>query len=217
MSANHMSVVVFDCESDGRPAPAYDGAQRGVEEFRNVQCTVACAIVMQSSTTLDGAREITCWRDVAPQKGANPFKELFDAFDEADVILAYNSFDFDFPLLWKHYGAKAKRRYFEHRLKSVDIFSRLRAATNRWPKLADLLSDNGLSSKTGSGANAINLWEAGQRDELESYCMADVKLTAQLGLLPRMRMADLWVPQHVYGIGPALAANAATPPDSDTN
>jgi len=198
------TVVVFDCESDSKPTRS---GPRGELEFRQVQCTVACALVLDTSTlSIDQAREITCWRDVAPTKGANPFKELLDAFDSADVIVGYNSLDFDMPLLWKHYGTKAARRYLEHRIKSIDIFSRIRAVTSQWPKLDDLLAANKLGSKSGNGAHAITLWEEQRRDELQQYCMMDVRKTAELALLPRMRMGDAWVPNHVYGPGPAIQA-----------
>ena len=63
----------------------------------------------------------------------------------------------------------------------------------------------------------MKLWNENRRTELGAYCMDDVRLTAKLALLPRMRMADLWIPQQVYGIGPALAASALSAPDSDTN
>jgi hypothetical protein len=206
------TVVVFDCESDGRPTRV---GQRGEQDFRYVQCTVACAIVLDTkhimmpecaTIALSEAREITCWRDVAPTKGASPFKELLDAFDDADIIVGYNSLDFDLPLLYKHYGSKGSRRYLEHRLKSLDIFSRVRAATNQWPKLDELLVANQLGCKSGDGAKAITLWEAGERKELQSYCMTDVKRTAALGLLPKLRMGGLWIPGHVYGIGPSVHA-----------
>lgn len=206
------TVVVFDCESDGKPTRI---GQRGEQDFRHVQCTVACAMVLDTSrillpeaarTTLVQAREITCWRDVVPCKGASPFKNLLEAFDQADVIVGYNSLDFDLPLLWKYYGAKGSRRYMEHRLKSLDIFSRLRAVSNQWPKLEQLLESNQLGSKSGDGAHAITLWEQNKRDELRKYCMQDVRLTAQLALLPRLRMGNLWIPAHVYGVGPAVHA-----------
>lgn len=155
---------------------------------------------------VEKATKITCWRDVVPSKGASPFKELLDAFDSADLIVGYNSLDFDMPLLCKHYGPKGARRYLDHRVKSLDIFSRVRAATNQWPKLDELLAANHLGSKSGDGAQAIKLWEENRRDELQQYCMMDVQRTAELALLPRMRVGGAWIPNHVYGIGPAVQA-----------
>lgn len=206
------TVVVFDCESDSRPTQL---GQRGEQDFRFVQCTVACALVLDASlivapsasaTVLATATPIVCWRDVSQAKGVCPFKALFDAFDEADVIVGYNCLDFDFPLLHKHYGSKGSRRYLDHRVKTLDIFSRVRAATNQWPKLEQLLDANDLGGKSGDGCKAITLWEAGNRDELQKYCMDDVRLTAQLALLPRLRIGLASLPSHVYGIRPAVYA-----------
>ena len=38
------TVVIFDCESDGRPRQSFDNT-RSESEFRFVQCTCACALV----------------------------------------------------------------------------------------------------------------------------------------------------------------------------
>jgi len=207
------SVVVFDCESDGRPNPV---GTRGEQDFRLVQCTCACAMVLStdrlclpeaSGALLIDAEHLTCWRDRIAHKGANPFAKLFGAFDRAEVIVGFNALEFDFPLLYKYYGANDHERYVRHRLKCLDIFSRIRAATGRWPSLGGLLSANGLASKTGDGAEAIRLWNEQRRDDLEAYCVADVRLTAELALLPRMRMGDVWIPGHVYGVGPAVQAS----------
>ena len=210
------TIVVFDCESDSKPVRTDD---RGGPDFQFVQCTVVCAIELDTKhvmtadsaeLALSYAKEITCWRDVVPAKGCSPFKELFDAFDNAELIVGYNSLDFDMPLLWKHYGSKGARRYMEHRLKSLDIFSRIRTVTNVWPKLEKVLASNHLGSKSGDGAKAIKLWEENKRSELREYCMQDVRLTAHLALLPRLRLGGSWIPSHVYGAGPALQAIRAS-------
>lgn len=195
------TVVVFDCESDGKPDRCGDRA-----DFSHVQCTVACALVLEVGQPLEDGQKITCWRDLAPTKCVNPFMPLFDAFDRADVIVGFNCYDFDFPLLWKHYGKKQQRRYQEHRLKTLDVFSRIRAATGTWPKLGDLLHINDMASKTGDGAEAVRLWQQGKRDQLQKYCEMDVVLTAKLAMLPRMRMGALTIPSSVYGIEPAVQA-----------
>lgn len=209
--------VVFDCESDGKPT---SGPHRGEKDFRYVQCTVACALVLDSDgialpdardDIIDAGRKITCWRDEVAFKGANPFEPLLKAFDEAEIIVGFNTLAFDFPLLHKHYGgAFGKTRYQMHRYKALDVFDRLRAVTGAWHSLDSLLTHNGLSTKTGSGAFAVTLWEQQRREELQAYCECDVKLTAQLALLPRLKFPTApVVPSHVYGIGPAMQAAMA--------
>ena len=202
------TVVIFDCESDGRPRRHAGGA-----DFSHVQCTCACAIVVSATVDawtsgevdLGTALQITCWRDICTDGG--PFEPLLAAFDAADLIVGYNSLDFDMPLLQKHYSDLG--RYMRHRIKSLDIFSRVRAVTGLWPKLDALLMANGLQGKSGDGAHAVLLWEADRREELAAYCMQDVLVTAQLAMLPQLQVANHELPGHVFGAAPALLAVVA--------
>ena len=193
------TVVIFDCESDGRPETISE-----CPDFTNVQCTVVCAIEWTTGTSFEEATKIVCWRDVVPSRGVGPFTPLFDAFDRADLIVGYNCLDFDFPLLFKYYGRRHLQRYQGHRLKTLDVFTRIRAVTGSWPKLDYLLKCNGLESKTSSGAEAVKMWESGEREKLQSYCEADVFLTAKLAMLPHIMMNGMRIPEHVYGIRPTL-------------
>ena len=208
------NVVVFDCESDGKPDRT---GTYGAPDFRHVECTVACALVIDATTlaiteTVDAAlrdaKRITAWRDVVPRKGAGPFDELFEAFDNADIIVGFNQLDFDFPLLFKYYKRNWNReKYAQHRMKCLDVFQRVRSVLGFWPKLERLLLANGLQGKIGTGADAITLWEEGRRDELAHYCEVDVLRTAQLALLSSMQVdVQTCIPGHVYGIAPALAS-----------
>ena len=157
--------------------------------------------------SLDNAVELTCWRDVASTPGGNPFAALFEAFDAATVIVGYNAFEFDFPLLYKHYSKRnGNQRYFAHRIKTLDMFSRLRAVSGHWPKLDDLLRANGLPVKIADGKEAIRMWQANQREELSDYCLEDVRCTARLALLPKMVFGNTTIPDHVYGLMPMVAA-----------
>lgn len=205
------TVVIFDCESDGKPRPLFGENMRSENDFRLVQCTCACALIVPIAQlpSLDNAVELTCWRDVAATPGGNPFAELFEAFDAATVIVGYNAFDFDFPLLFKHYSKKSgNQRYFAHRIKTLDMFARLREVSGQWPKLDDLLRANGLSVKTADGKQAIRMWQANMRQELQDYCLGDVRCTAHLALLPRMVFGHTTIPDHVYGLMPMVAAVA---------
>jgi len=224
-------VVVFDCETNSRPVVVNE---RGEKSFDWVQVTCSCALEFfvaesdlsrvcsstlssagrvpdLSSTLLDSAKWLVSWRDVSSQ-AQGPFHDLFALFDRADVIVGFNALDFDFPALRKHYGTlktDGSQRYFGHRFKCVDIFERIRSATGYWPSLDSLLLANGLESKSGSGAAAIELWNEGRRDELESYCKKDVQLTAELSLLPSLKMKHFTIPGHVFGCIPSLVSICA--------
>ena len=200
------TVVIFDCESDGKPRHAY-GDTRTEQDFKFIQCTCACALIVPVAQlpSLEGATRLTCWRDDEAH-GVNPFEPLFAAFDAALVIVGYNAFEFDFPLLWKHYGKAQNRRYLEHRIKCLDIFARLRTVSGHWPRLDDLLLANELAPKLGDGRQAIRLWQADDRKALEAYCQVDVRRTAELATLKQMAFGQTTMPEHVYGLMPALTA-----------
>lgn len=200
------TVVIFDCESDGKPRHTY-AETRTESDFKYVQCTCACALIVPVAQlpSLEGAVRLTCWRDDEGH-GANPFEPLLAAFDVALVIVGYNQLEFDFPLLWKHYGRLQNRRYVQHRVKCLDIFSRLRDVSGHWPRLDDLLIANELPTKCGDGREAIRLWKDGKRSELEAYCQADVQRTTELALLSQMAFGKTVMPEHVYGLLPMLRA-----------
>jgi hypothetical protein len=179
-----------------------------------MQVTVGCAIVVDNKycekTGMDAAKLALdngvahhWWRDVA-EKGHDPFEEMLALFDAADAIVAFNGLEFDFPLLKRHY-AHNMARYMSHRIKCLDPFNRIRAATTRWPKLDTLLVANNLTSKSGDGKRAIRLWEESRRDELHAYCADDVRLLLQLAMLDTLHFPDVGtLPNHVGGIASFL-------------
>jgi hypothetical protein len=206
-----LRVVGFDCESDGLPARPPPGAHGIYDalDFRHVQCTVACAIAIDVPTPFDGNLKslvhtrISAWRD----DNGPPFETILKQFDDADVIIGYNALGFDFPLMYKYYNchrADGRRRYMQHRCKTVDIFERIRSATTQWPKLDTLLASNNLQGKTSSGKSAVTMWEQQERTQLCDYCMNDVDRTLQLAALPSITMGSLVIPEHVYGLRSAL-------------
>lgn len=99
-------------------------------------------------------------------------------------------------------------RYLSHRMKMLDPFEKLKAATGIWMKLDDLLMANSIPQKTGSGLEAIKMWEEGRRDELLAYCTYDVIALARLCLLRKLRVPCMGVvaPGQLFGIAAALAA-----------
>ena len=208
-----MSVVVFDLESDST-FRAFAGAARDLR-FKRMQVTVGCALVLNAelcrgpdpAAALAKGTHHSFWRDVA-EEGQDPFEGLLRLFDAAEVIVGYNAGDFDFPLLQKHYGCKGGGRYLSHRMKLLDPFEKLKAATGVWIKLDDLLVANAIPQKTGNGLEAIRLWEEGKRDELQAYCTYDVIALARLCLLRQLRVPCVGVvaPGPVFSIAAALAA-----------
>lgn len=210
-----MTVVVFDLESDSS-FTSFAGAARDLR-FKRMQVTVGCALVLDEELCRgpDPAAALAkgvhrhWWRDVA-EKGRDPFEGLLRCFDEAAVIVGFNAGDFDFPLLEKHYGSssRGRERYLAHRMKLLDPFERLKAATGVWHKLDSLLKANDIPQKTGDGLEAIKLWQDGNRDKLLAYCQYDVLALARLCLLRQLRTPYelVVVPGPLFSIAAAVAA-----------
>lgn len=188
-------VVVFDCESDCslRTCTGNSNYEK-ISTF--MQFTVCCAVTIPTDVILanaptDEAMQLSkryhWWRDEA-DAGKGPIDGMLSLFDDADAIVGYNCFDFDFPLIKRHYrcvrkGETSMQRYMRHRSKCYDIMAKVRDVTGAYFKLDDLLRLNKLSCKTSNGLKAIVMWEKQQRDDLKAYCAADVDLTARLALV----------------------------------
>lgn len=215
-------VVVFDCEADC----GFQGCSWREREHHIctvMQPTVICALVMPTSLVLARAdpediikasEKRAWWRDQA-ERGYTPVHGLLALFDRADVIVGFNCLGFDFPLIKRFYrpssdGTSQQQRYINHRAKCLDIMLRVRDVSGQYCKLDSLLTDNALPCKTSDGAEAIRMWEEDRRDELKSYCDADVELTARLGLKETIVVpGGNTVSCQVHGIRCAVACNGA--------
>ena len=205
-------VVVFDIETQNKISDM-PGAER-LDQICNLQVSCLSFLVVDAERLLDpddAAQAVedgvmtTLWRDEDPD-GRGPFEPLFRAFDDAELIVSYNGLDFDHPVLWKH---SDKRRAEAHLLKAHDAFSRLRANTQMWYKLDNLLRANGLATKTANGLEAIRMWNEGERERLREYCESDTRQLARLLALPELRLPGggaTRVPNYLFGMASALAA-----------
>ena len=206
------TVVVFDCER--RPAPAgarrplglrggdAGGALRAHPVHVRRRARARRRAAARALARAAGARrrqKIVCWRDKAVPGAStdhSPFSPLLLAFDEATLIVGYNAFDFDFPLL-RNYRSAARCR--AHRLKARPVRRHPRAH-GALGVLDTLLKSNGLQTKNGlTGLDAVRLWDEVQyaevpeaalraRKALEKYCESDVRCTAQLITRPALAL-----------------------------
>jgi hypothetical protein len=160
----------------------------------------------EAAAEVEHAPVVTLWRDEDPDGQGGPFEPLFCAFDQAEIIVGYNSLGFDHPVLEKHYSSR--RRLEKHLLKVHDPFARLRDVTGAWYKLDHLLAANGLETKTANGLEAIRMWEDGERDRLRDYCEQDTRALARLLALPEMTLprSRTMAANYVFGLASALAA-----------
>jgi len=208
------TVVVWDAETDCSFA-MLAGMPRE-QQMRTMQATVVCAMVFDSEESIkpgnwdaacETATKHTFWRDKADE-GKKPFDGLLQLFDEAELLVAFNGLGFDLPVMRKYYGSTnaARQRYLEHRLKTHDPMIRVASAADMpYPKLDKLLQWNHLPQKLTSGLHAIRMWEEGQRESLQEYCMTDVLFLAQLVHLNRVVVPGVGaLPNSVLGVASAI-------------
>jgi hypothetical protein len=105
---------------------------------------------------------------------------LLCALDEARALCAYNAVLFDLPFIQRQFvvpDAQLQRWL----LKLFDPFHTMKTVFNTTSKLNAMLALNGCTSKSGSGAEAVEMAkDAAQWEALAEYCMEDVRLTVAL-------------------------------------
>ena len=119
----------------------------------------------------------------APDKQAHCFyeqdpSEVVAMLDAATYIHTYNGMEFDLPRFAKHCG----RSMEAWSRKTVDPLYAIKhtMGLGGCAKLNDILQENGYEPKSGSGLQAVQFWQEGNRDALVSYCMDDARLTYEL-------------------------------------
>ena len=107
------------------------------------------------------------------------FTPVLDMLDNAAMIHTFNGIEFDLPRLAKHCGRSSIGEWVR---KTVDPLYLIRHTMGFGGciKLNDLLVANGFEPKSGSGLQAIQFWNEGNRKALSSYCMDDARLTYEL-------------------------------------
>lgn len=104
----------------------------------------------------------------------NELAKLFQLFEQASLLVGFNSHNFDLVVLNQYYiGDLFKFPHFDL-LEDVKVQS-----GHRYP-LDDLVKATLNKGKTGHGLEAINHFKEGRLKELKQYCEDDVLLTKEL-------------------------------------
>ena len=102
--------------------------------------------------------------------------------EKGDILISANGKDFDLPFLFMrayYCGIDIKEIYH---LSKVEHFDVINDITDKKISLNNLARIYGFELKSGSGTNAIKLFEDMKLDELMEYCMNDVLLTEKVYL-----------------------------------
>ena len=209
--ANEPYVAIFDIETVATineiPGGSRDAKMAGLPvSCASVLCIPcsACGDPDEVERAIEAGSMKTYWRDTeTPEKDGMP--ALVKALDRSELIVGYNILGFDFPVIKKHYNNS--QQYISHLLKAHDVFYRVREVSGYWPKLDALLTVNRMACKTSHGLEAINMWNEGRLEELKTYCEADVRQTARIALMKKLRVDhSIVLPNHVFGVSSKLAS-----------
>jgi DEAD/DEAH box helicase domain-containing protein len=149
-----MRYVVFDLETQNM------FAEVGSNDPRDLSISVGCAYDSLTDTYITTTVDeiYTLW----------PF------FEQADVIVGYNSNHFDIPLLNKYYPGDLTK------IKSIDLLESIRLSLGRRLRLDAVAQATIGTKKSANGLQAIKWWREGDIESIKKYCKQDVKVTKEL-------------------------------------
>jgi len=104
----------------------------------------------------------------------NELSQLFQLFEQASLLIGFNSQSFDLVVLNQYYVGDLFS--FPH----FDILDDVKIQSGHRYPLDDLVKATLNKGKTGHGLQAINFFKEGRLKELRQYCEDDVMLTKEL-------------------------------------
>lgn len=99
------------------------------------------------------------------------FGVMWPIFENADIIIGFNSEHFDLPLLNKYYAGDLSK------IHHLDILKEIKDTFGRRMKLDQIAEGTLGIKKSGHGLEAVTWWRNGEKDKVKKYCLDDVKIT----------------------------------------
>ncbi len=149
-----MRYVVFDLETQNTFADA------GTNDPAGLLISVGCAYDSLTDT----------YTTVA----IDELHKLWPIFEQAEVLVGYNSNHFDIPLLNKYYPGDLTQ------IKSIDMLEDIKNALGRRLRLDSVAQATIGAKKSADGLQAVRWWREGKIKEIKKYCEQDVKVTKEI-------------------------------------
>ncbi len=149
-----MRYVVFDLETQNTFADA------GSNNPADLDISVGCAY---DSLT-----------DTYTTVHVDELHKLWPIFEEAEVLVGYNSNHFDIPLLNKYYPGDLTH------IKSIDLLEAIRLSLGKRLRLDSVAQATIGAKKSANGLQAIKWWREGDIESIKKYCKQDVKVTKEI-------------------------------------
>lgn len=100
--------------------------------------------------------------------------KLWQILENTDILVGYNSDNFDIPLLNRYYPGDLSK------IRSVDLMVEVQNVLGRRLKLQSLAEGTLGRGKKGSGLDSVEWWQQGLVEKVREYCIEDVRLTREL-------------------------------------
>ena len=148
-----MRIVTFDIETIG-------GFSRGGFDIKDLELTICCTHDSETDSYESFLKE--------------DLPKLWKLFDQADVIVGFNSDHFDIPVLNKYYPGDLST------MRSIDLLAEVSNVLGRRVKLDAIAAGTLGTKKSGSGLDAMKWWKEGNIKKLREYCIKDVEITRKI-------------------------------------
>ncbi len=149
-----MRAITFDIESIS------DSNVRGFVDVSEQELTV---VAIHDSETGEYS---SYFKEELPQ--------LWPIIERADVLIGFNSDNFDIPLLNRYYPGELTH------IRSIDLMAEVQKVLGRRIRLQSLAEATLGKGKKGDGLKAGEWWKEGKKDKVAEYCIEDVRLTREL-------------------------------------
>jgi len=146
---------------------AFDLETTGLDPAR---ASITCAAVFDPSFDI---KRVFFFRGDAADDERETFMCLLD---HAPRLCSFNGAAFDIPFLIRHFSPSIDR-VAAWRLKLNDVYVACKWGLGVTFPLQTLLECNGLQGKTGSGGDAVRLFQEKRWEVLGAYCMHDTCMT----------------------------------------
>ena len=127
------------------------------------------------------------------------------------LLVGFNSRRFDTPILQKYVRFDLKK------LTQLDILEEIQKALGHRVSLDSVARATLNMGKSGSGAEAIRLWNEGKLDELKRYCLDDVRITRDVFEYGASHRELLYTPKFGQGPGRCPVAWKVAHPDEGSD
>lgn len=102
------------------------------------------------------------------------FPKLWPIIEQAQMLIGFNSDNFDIPLLNHYYPGDLTQ------VRSLDLLAEVYKALGRRVRLQNLAEATLGHGKSADGIKAVEWWQQGEHQKVRDYCIQDVKVTREL-------------------------------------